>query len=61
MEADSLAEQIGMKAGDVLIRIDNTTVKSSSDLARLMDAYQEPVVLSYVRDGKVIKQKILFR
>ena len=61
VEADSLAEQIGMKAGDVLIRIDNTTAKSSSDLARLMDAYQEPVVLSYVRDGKVIKQKILFR
>lgn len=59
--ADSLAEQIGLKAGDVLIRIDNTTVKSSSDLARLMNAYQEPVVLSYVRDGKVTRQTILFR
>jgi S1-C subfamily serine protease len=61
VEADSLAEQIGLKAGDVLIRIDDMTVKSSSDLARLMAAHQEPIVLSFVRDGKVIKQKIVFR
>ena len=61
VESDSLAEQIGLKAGDVLIRIDTTILKSSSDLVKIMDAYHEPVVLSFVRDGKVIKQKVLFR
>ena len=61
VEPDSLAEHIGLKAGDVLIMIGDTTIKSSSDLSRLMNASQESVLLSYVRDGKVITQKVLFR
>ena len=61
VEEGSLAAQIGLKAGDVIILIDDITVKTSSDLSRLMNAFQEPVLLSYVRDGKVEKQKILFR
>lgn len=61
VEADSLASQVGLKAGDVLIMIDNRVLNSSSDLLRMMNAFQEPVVLSYVRDGKVIRQQILFR
>jgi len=61
VENDSLASQVGLKAGDVLIMIDNRVLNSSSDLLRIMDAFQEPVELSYVRDGKVVKQRILFR
>ena len=61
VEPGSLAEHIGLKAGDVLIMIGDTTIKSSSDLSRLMNASQESVLLSYVRDGKVITQKVLFR
>ncbi len=61
VEPDSLAEHIGLKAGDVLIMIGDTTIKSSSDLSRLMNASQESVLLSYVRDGKVITHKVLFR
>jgi serine protease Do len=61
VETGSLAEQIGLKAGDVIILIDDITVKTSSDLSRIMNAFQEPVFLSFVRDGKVQKQKVLFR
>lgn len=61
VEKGSLAAQIGLKAGDVIILIDDITVKTSSDLSRLMNAFQEPVLISFVRDGKVEKQKVLFR
>lgn len=61
VEADSLAAQIGLRAGDVLIMIDDQVLRTSSDLVRIMDACQEPLTLSYVRNGEVIKQKILFR
>lgn len=61
VEPGSLASHLGLKAGDVLIMIDKQILKSSSDLARMMDASLEPVVLSYVRDGKVVEKRVLFR
>jgi len=60
VDSNSPGEQIGLKAGDVLIMIDDQVLKSSSDLVKLLQAYQEPVILSFVREGKVIKKKVLF-
>lgn len=50
---DSAADQAGLVAGDILVRIDNAAVTSAQDVIQTLSAYQpeDNVLLEILRDG----------
>jgi C-terminal processing protease CtpA/Prc len=57
---DSPAEKAGLKAGDVIIKIDGEGVKDPDDLIKALDDYEEGEVatIEYVRQGKTEKAEV---
>jgi C-terminal processing protease CtpA/Prc len=58
---DSPAEKAGLKAGDVIVSIDDRKIEDSQDLIRTVNYYdpEEEVSLSYVRKGDTEKSKVV--
>lgn len=50
----SAAEEVALKVGDRIFRVDDRQIKTSEDLVALIGGHQpgDKVVISYVRDGK---------
>ena len=51
----SAAEKMGLKKGDVITKIDNTTIDDPEDLTKAVRAHKpdDKIVITYKRDGKI--------
>ena len=58
---DSPAEKAGLKAGDVIVSINDRKIEDYEDLIRTVNYYdpQEEVTVSYVRKGDTEKSKVV--
>ena len=52
--AGTPAARAGLKSGDVIVRMDSTTISSSEDLSAVIDSKQpgDKLVVTYLRGGK---------
>jgi S1-C subfamily serine protease len=57
---DSPAEKAGLKAGDVIVAINDQRIEGSADLIEVLSQYEvdDQVTLRYVRDGKTKKASV---
>ena len=51
---DSPAQKLGLKAGDVIVKVDDTNIEDPADLSRVVGQHDEPaeVQITWVRDHK---------
>jgi serine protease Do len=58
--ADSPAEKAGIKAGDVITRIDDATITDPKQLIEVLSDYEkgETVTIGYIRKGKTASVKV---
>ena len=57
---DTPAEKAGLKVGDLILRADDTTIKSISDLNKIRDTHRsgEKIKLSIYRDGELLEIEV---
>lgn len=61
---DSAFEEAGIEAGDLIVAIDGTPVKNSAEITQYLEkhpASDQPMELTFDRDGEVIQKTILPR
>ncbi len=59
--ADSPAARAGLQAGDIITKVDNTTLDENNSLSTVLGRYGvgQKVTLSVVRDGKTISMNVM--
>lgn len=60
VQKDTPAEKAGLKAGDVITRIDNESVSDPDDLVATLDDYEEgdAITIEYVRQGQTANVEV---
>ena len=56
-----LERQIGLRAGDVILRIDRRLVESAEEAAEVLRRASGSVAIYVERNGEVIVRRLLFR
>ena len=58
VQAKSSAEKAGLRAGDVVIAVDQSPVSSASELSRALDAVTDSAVLTVARGNQQLNVEV---